>query len=185
MKKLTTIVTSLLLMLVSLQSNASLIQLDANLASYEAGDTVLLDIFIKDISLETAELGFSLGFDSTAISFDSFSYSDDVLNSSPFQYEADLSYSDDNIVDFFVIWWDSIDLPDTSFSLGQVSFTALQSYDPSFYVTDAYLADYYGDDLGTPDFLTNASVPEPSTSLIMLCSLLMLPLQKKLFAKRK
>ena len=184
MKKLTTIITSLLFTLVSLQSNAALINLTADQASYAVGDTVLLDITLQDLSLDTAELGFNLNFDSSALTFDSFSFSLDILSSAFFP-AADLSFFNDNIVEFFVLWWDSSDLPATSFALGQASFTAQQVYNPAFTITDAYLADVAGKDIDYPRFTSSVPVPEPSASLIMLLSLLILPLQKKLFATQK
>ena len=168
-------------MLVSLQGNASLIKLTADHASYEVGDTVLVDISMEGLSLDTAELGFSLEFDSTAISFDFFDFSNDVVNSAWFT-AADLSFSDNNLIDFFVIWWDSSDLPATSFSFGQASFTAQQAYNTDFDVKKSYSADVYGTDLDNPSF--SVSVTEPTTSLIMLFGLLLLPLQKKLSTKR-
>lgn len=182
MKKLTTIVTSLLLMLVSLQSNASLIQLNADQASYETGETVLIDIFMKDLSLNTTELEFNLDFDNTEIAFDSFTFSDDVFDSTPIAY-ADLFNPD--AITFYVAWFSSIDLPAASFSLGQVSFTSLQAYNPKFDLTNIFVGDDSGNLLDTPSYSTNVPVPEPSTSLIMLFSLLILPLQKKLSAQRK
>jgi hypothetical protein len=184
MKKLTTIITSLLFTLVSLQSNAALINLSSAQASYEVGDTVLLDITVQDLSLDTAEIGFDLSFDSLALTFDSFSFSSDVFDSALFS-AADLSFFDNNIVEFFVLWWDSSDLPATSFSLGQASFTAQQAYNPAFTITDAYLSDVAGKDIDYPTFTSSVPVPEPSASLIMLLGLLILPLHKKLFATQK
>lgn len=176
MNKLTSVITSLLLAFFSLQSNASLIQLTADQATYEIGDTVLLDIAIESIHTDTAELGFKLNFDNSAISFDAFNFSDDILNSAFF---APSPFISSNVIDIFVLWWDSSDLPASSFNIGQVSFTAQQAYDQEFRITDAYLANWLGDDIESPTYSVSVPVPEPSTSFIMLLGLLLLPLQKK------
>ena len=176
MKKFAVVLTTLLLTLTSLHSQASFIGVSTDQTNFNAGDTVLLDLSISNISLDTAELGFNLNFDSAALAFDSFSFSDDVFNSA-FLSAADLSFFDNNIVEFFVLWFDSVDLPGTSFSLGQASFTAQQASSAEFSITDAYLADVTGGDIDLPV----ADVSAPTATIIMLMSLVILTVQRKRF----
>lgn len=174
MKKLAVIMTTLVLTLASLQSQASLINLSTDQASYSSGETVLLDISVSNINPTAAELGFNVNFDSLALSFDSFDFSIDVVSTAFFP-AADLSFFDDNIIEVFVLWFDSTDLPGTSFSLGQVSFTANQAFSGSFEVSDAYLADATGADVE----ITPVSVPAPATGLLLMFTLLLIGLMKK------
>ncbi|MEO9947106.1 MAG: hypothetical protein ABJH28_04770 [Paraglaciecola sp.] len=180
MKKLAVIITTFVLTLASLQSQASLINLSTDQASYNSGDTVLLDISVTNINPAAAELGFNVNFDSLALTFDSFDFSMDVLSSAFFPM-ADLSFFDDNIIEVFVLWFDSADLPGTSFSLGQVSFTAVQAFSGSFEVSDTYLADVTGADVE----LTAIDVPAPASSLLLMLTCLLIGLMNKRVNIRK
>ncbi|MBU3003869.1 hypothetical protein [Paraglaciecola arctica] len=180
MKKLTLFISIIVLTLASLQSQATTITLSTDQLNYNIGDTVLLDIAFENVSLDTAELGFNLNFDSSALIFDSFDFSTEVINSA-FLPAADVSFFDNNIIEVFVLWLDSTYLPGSSFFLGQVSFTAQQNYSPEFALTDSYLADANGADLDAP----TVSVPAPATGLLVLFGFLLLPIQKKLLAKQK
>tara|TARA_R110000751_G_scaffold49117_1_gene109545 strand:- start:60254 stop:60940 length:687 start_codon:yes stop_codon:yes gene_type:complete len=180
MKKLTLFISTIVLTLASLQSQATTITLSTDQLNYNIGDTVLLDIAFENVSLDTAELGFNLNFDSSALIFDSFDFSTEVINSA-FLPAADVSFFDNNIIEVFVLWLDSTYLPGSNFFLGQVSFTAQQNYSPEFALTDSYLADANGADLDAP----TVSVPAPATGLLVLFGFLLLPIQKKLLAKQK
>jgi hypothetical protein len=168
----------------SIQSHASIIQLSTDQANYAIGDTVTLDISLEDISSDTAELGFDLVFDSTALTFDSFNFSTDVVNSA-FLAFADISFFDNNIIEVFAFWLDSSDLPSTSFNLGQVSFTAQQAYSSEFEITDAYLADENGSDLDSPSVSVSTPVSAPSAGILMMFAFVLLPLKRRLLVKRK
>lgn len=174
MKKLALIITTLVLSLASLQSQASLINLSTDQASYNSGDTVLLDISVANINPAAAELGFNINFDSVALTFNTFDFSMDVLSSAFFPM-ADLSFFDDSIIEVFVLWFDNNDLPATSFSLGQVSFTATEAFSGSFEVSDTYLADATGGDVD----ITPVAVSAPATGLLITFTCLLLGLMKK------
>lgn len=180
MKKIAILITALALTLASLQSQASIIKLSTNQINYNLGDTVLLNISLENINPDTAELRFNLNFDSSTLSFDFFDFSTDVL-STAFISEGDLSFFDNSIIEIFVLWFDSADLPATSFSLGQASFTAQQDYRSEFEVTDSYLADADGMDIDT----LSVEVPAPAAGLLLLFSALILPVQRKLLATKK
>ncbi|MEG3768501.1 hypothetical protein [Alteromonas sp. 14N.309.X.WAT.G.H12] len=173
MKPLTTLLTSLLFCCVSAHSQATSINLNTDKGSYDAGETVLLDVSIVDIDANAAELGFDLLFDETALSFDNFDFSTDIL-SSAFFYAADLSFFDNNIVEIFTLWFDSADLPASSFSLGQATFTATSAFDGDFSILDFYLADAFGNDID----VTPTSVPAPATGGLLLLACIFAALKR-------
>jgi hypothetical protein len=176
MKKLTTLIASLLLAVVCMQSHASLITLSTAQASYATGDTVLLDISLSDIPLNAQNFSFILGFDGTELNFPSFLFSSNIEDSKFFSsYEVV-----GNSIEFIVNWFTSAP-PSTDFSFGQVSFTATGASSPVFDVTEAVLVDSTFTVFDVPS--ESVSVPAPAAGLLMLLGLVLLPLQRKMFSK--
>jgi hypothetical protein len=181
MKKLTSIIISLVFTLVCVQSHASIISLSTNQASYKVGDTVLLDISFEDLNSDTQVLGFDLNFDNTALDFDSFTSSTVLSESLIIGLNLLLV---DNTITFNANWLFS-SLPSASFSLGQASFIATQAYVSVFEATDVFSQSLAQEIFDIPSASASVLVPEPSAGLLMLFAFVLLPLKRKLSVKRK
>jgi hypothetical protein len=174
MKKLIIVLISFL----SLQTQASLISFETNQMSYLNGEQVIVDVLVNNINPDAAEFDFDITFDSSALTFDRFAFSDDVLFSA-FIFDAQLASSGD-MVDVFSLWFDSIDLPASSFNLAQVTFVAKTDITPLFSVENLAVFDNAYNELPP-----QAQVPEPETLILFSLALLGLTGKRKHITKRK
>lgn len=159
-------------LVLSMNANASLISFDVDQASYNDGDTVVVDIFLNSANPDLDWLEIEFLFDNSLLSFDQFFVTDDVWNNTDY----DDAYSDLSslfvFVGFLADW--SVELG-TSFKLGQAEFIAIGD------ITDVNLTtvDIFAQDA---DFnqIAPQQVPEPSTvALIALSGLLLMNRRRK------
>jgi hypothetical protein len=154
-------------------AQANLLSFTPNQVSYNAGDTVLIDIFVNNINPEAAEFEFDLGFDNLALTYNLFTFDDSVFFSAVTS-EADVFSV--GTISFFTSWFDEADVPGPNFRLGQISFTALTANTPNLIVSNLYLADDNFNEV-TPH--PSVTVPLPSSALLILMALAVFTLRKQ------
>lgn len=154
-------------------ANAGLISYNSDKTSYLTGETVFVDLFVNNINPNAAELFFDYSFNDIELTFNSFTFSDDVLNSA-FITNAD-TFSSPSILTIESIWFDSLDLPASSFELGQISFTAKQANTPVFEINNLEVNDINYNNLA-PQI---ASVSEPQTWLLFMLTIIGFILKRK------
>jgi|GEM_PF-5116331 len=178
MRKLTTLLGLFLTVIISYNANANLLSFTTDKGSYTLGETVLVDIFVNDINYEAAEFGFDVKFNDSALTFRSFMF-DDAVFFSAIITEADQFTS--NTITLFSAWFENIDLPATSFKLGQLSFSALSEQIPTFNTNNLYVADNNFNDL-TPQ--GSVAIPLPNSALLILLALTIFVFRKKVLPPR-
>lgn len=198
MKKIIMLLTMLL---VSLNSQATLLSVELNQDSYQVGDALTADFIISDIEED------ALGFQKLLATFDfMLSWDDSIINyvSSSFGNKLDVGFggSDQSAFDIMTdsvslseisyAWWDEL-LPVqdglSQFVLASVNFNVTGTGTGILNLTNVS----FGDDFGvsfTDVSSNNASfivdsvgpvdVPEPMTMVLMLVALTLLARQRKL-----
>jgi len=198
MKKIIMLLTMLL---VSLNSHATLLSVELNQDSYQVGDVLTADFIISDIEED------SLGFQKLLATFDfTLSWDNSITGyvSSSFGNKLNVGFggSDQSVFDIMTdsvslseisyAWWDEL-LPVqdglSQFVLASVNFNVTGVGTGILNLTNAS----FGDDFGVSfadvssnntSFIVNSSgpvdVPEPMTMVLMLVALTLLARQRKL-----
>ena len=147
----------LLSLAVMFNANAGLITTQSDQATYNAGDTILVDLFVNDANPVLDWLSVDFNFDSTQFLFNDFTVTDDVFLNSYYYgaYEVGTTFNVE--VGFFSGWSDFLG---TSFKLGQAEFTALEhTASPKFTIENVIALDVNYADVD-PQV---SAVSEPST----------------------
>ncbi|XPF93142.1 PEP-CTERM sorting domain-containing protein [Colwellia sp. RE-S-Sl-9] len=154
------------LTLLAFNVNAGLITTTSDQVTYNAGDTVLVDLFINEANPSIDWLQVEYLFNNTELSFEGFSITNEVFDNT---YYDDIFADVDLLtiqVGFLADWSNFLG---TSFQLGQLEFTALSSSVSA----DFTLADVFAED---KDFnpVSVQAVPEPSAIALFALGLLAL-----------
>jgi hypothetical protein len=156
----------------SINANASLISFEANQASYNDGDTVLVDIFLNSANPALEWLEAELLFDDSLFSFEQFAVTGDVWFNT--WYDDGFTNADLLIIQigFLADWIDELG---TSFKLGQAEFTAIgDGVTFGLSTADIYAEDAYYEEISAQQ------VPEPSIiALLGLAGLFLVKRSKK------
>lgn len=165
----------LIMTLFTVQANAGLLTFSTNQTSYLANESVLVDITVNNINPDAAELSFDMSFNESLLAFNSFVFSNEVINSAFFT-DAD-TFKANNILTIYSSWFSAVDLPATSFTLGQVSLTALASLKTTFTDSNLYVADEFFNQL--PPEASQTNIPEPQTLLLFSALFVLLITRRK------
>ncbi|KGJ88583.1 PEP-CTERM sorting domain-containing protein [Colwellia psychrerythraea] len=198
MKKIIMLVTMLL---VSINSHATLLSVELNQESYQVGDVLTADFIISDIEEDVlgfqkllATFDFTLSWDNSVIDYDSSSFGNKL--------NVGFGGSDQSVFDFMTdsvtlsevsyAWWDEL-LPVqdglSQFVLASVNFDVTNAGTSMLDLTNVIFGDDFGSsfvDVSSTNasFIVNSAVPvdvpEPMTILLMLIAIAVLTRQRKL-----
>lgn len=198
MKKIIMLVTMLL---VSINSHATLLSIELDQESYQVGDVLTADFVISDIEEDVlgfqkllATFDFTISWDNSVINYDSSSFGNklNVGFGGSDQSVFDIMTDSVTLSEVSYAWWDEL-LPVqdglSQFVLASVNFDVTSAGTSMLDLTSVI----FGDDFGS-SFVdvssTNASfsvnsavpvdVPEPMTILLMVIALTVLARQRKL-----
>lgn len=197
MKKIIMLITMLL---VSLNSQATLLSVGLNQDSYQVGDVLIADFIISDIEEDgsglkklLASFDYSLAWDDSIINYSSSSFGNKLnVGIGSDQSILDIMTDSLNLSEVSHAWWDEL-LPVQSgvnqFVLASVNFNVISTGTSLLTLSDVV----FGDDFGTSftdvssknaSFTVNSAgpvdVPEPMTILLMLIALTVLARHRKL-----
>jgi hypothetical protein len=187
MKKLFT----LFLLVLSLNVNAGIISLDVSDTDITNGEEVMVSILASDFA-PTDTFNFDLVFDTSMFSYDDSSLTSDLFVSNSFSL-FEVNAFDGFIAFSFLDFFDPIS--DTDFVLASFNLTALTEGNSDFMFENVeFYAPFDGGDAILLPVSSNsdiniqasaASVPEPSTWVLVVFALLTIGLmqQKRLFNK--
>lgn len=160
----------------SIQAQAGLIELHPDKLNYSAGETININFMVNNHNQYIAEIDYDFFFNSDLVSFEEFNFSEAAVNDAIF---TDSYLKDDNTLNIYTLWFESLDVQVGQFTLGTASFMAKSAVD--FNPQNFELADVYiGDDSGTEIDNNVVDVPEPSSVAVMFSGLLLMAgLRKK------
>lgn len=173
MKNTITILALFCFTMMSHDAEANLLDFTTDKVTYEQADTVLVDIFVNNINSDAAEFSFDMGFNNAALAFEQFTFDDPVFFSAML---TDAYLSAANTITLFSVWFENTDLPAANFKLGQLRFSALSAYTPTFDVSNLYVADNNFTELSSQNVV---AVPLPNSASLLLMAFAVLSLRKK------
>lgn len=138
----------------------------SNTGEVTQNDTVSVDVLINNINPEIAELEFEVLFDDSLFTFEGFSFSTGVQSSAFITDSYETLFSSVNL---YALWFDSLDVPGTSFNLGTLSFKAITNANLQLTEQLVFIGDNFGGSVSNPQ-----QVPEPSTIFMILLAVLMM-----------
>jgi len=155
----------------AINANAGLISSETDQASYNIGDTVIVDVFVNHInpSLDFLELDFSFNDSQLAFVENSWLDSADIFNFGAF---ADaFTFLPDTLIIQASFLNGITDVVGTSFQLGELQFTALTNIDTPLFSTAIVTAQ----DVNFNDVEAQIEVPEPAgIALFSIAALLLI-----------
>jgi hypothetical protein len=197
MKKIIMLITMLL---VSLNSQATLLSVGLNQDSYQVGDVLIADFIISDIEEDgsglkklLASFDYSLAWDDSIINYSSSSFGNKLnVGIGSDQSILDIMTDSLNVSEVSHAWWDEL-LPVQNgvnqFVLASVNFNVISTGTSLLTLSNIV----FGDDFGTSftdvssnnaSFTVNSAgpvdVPEPMTMVLMLFALTVLALKRTL-----
>ncbi|MBU2870663.1 cohesin domain-containing protein [Colwellia sp. E2M01] len=154
MKKLITIIA----MFFTLQANAGFINLSVDDTFYK-GDTVDVYLTVSNTNQEIAEVDFDVLFDNSILAFESFTFDYDAFSYAPIDEYSGLNSTDS--LNVYASWWEELDIPLGDFSLGYITFEAINIGTAVFDIEEVFIGNAYGDEL-----TSNAAMIIESTSVV-------------------
>lgn len=154
MKKLIIIMA----MFFTLQANAGFINLTVD-DTFDIGDTVDVHLTVSNPDQEIAEVDFDVLFDNSILAFESFTFDYDAFSYDPVDESAGLNSP--NSLNVYASWWEEFDIPLGDFSLGYITFEAINVGTADFDIDEIFIGDAY---LG--ELTSNASVNIESTAVV-------------------
>jgi len=172
----------------SLQTQAALISVELDNASYQKGDTISASIWMSDLNTALAGFNIDLWFKSTALTFDSITFGNCLT---VFADTDKYSAVSGNLLNFSELNFDALDFelaelqatPDNRFQLATITFIAKKAGAFALNFNKVELSDGWGFEIPAQDVqVRNATgtiigaeeVPAPATLLLLAPALLWL-----------